>query len=115
VLGRTEDAARFQKDYDTLRAHFVPILDARSAANGGAIPPALDGDNGGADWGNLLSVVPEPQLDPHDSKVTATLDRMPCGYTEVVERLFRHFAGATTKVPHVYVPECMCTQQPEPY
>ncbi|HEX5284895.1 MAG TPA: hypothetical protein VFW30_12310 [Bryocella sp.] len=82
ALGRKEDAALFQKDYDTLRAHFLPILDARSAANGGAIPPALDGDNGGADWGNLLSVVPEPQLDPHDSKVTATLHHTQSHYAE---------------------------------
>jgi hypothetical protein len=73
ALGKTEDVARFQRDYETLRKDFLPVLDARAGANGEFIPPALDGDNGGANWGNLLGVVPEPQLDPHDPKVTATL------------------------------------------
>jgi hypothetical protein len=82
AVNRPEEEARFQRDYDTLRAHFLPIVDARSAANGGAIPPALDGNNGGANWGNLLSVVPEPQLDPHDSKVSATLARTQAHYAE---------------------------------
>lgn len=79
---KPEDVTRFARDYDALRSHFLPVLDARAAANGGVIPPALDGNNGGADWGNLLSIVPEPQLDPRDPKVTATLNRTQAGYIE---------------------------------
>ncbi len=75
-------AARFQRDYDNLHAAFIPILNKVAATNHNAIPPALDGDNSGADWGNLLSIVPEPQLDPHDPKVTATLAKTQSTYEE---------------------------------
>ncbi len=46
------------------------------------IPPALDGQTRGYDWGNLLSVVPEPTLDPHDPRVTATLKATQAKYAE---------------------------------
>jgi hypothetical protein len=82
AAGNPSDAARFQRDYDNLRSAFLPILAKVAAANHNAIPPALDGDNSGADWGNLLSIVPEPQLDPHDPKVTATLAKTRSTYQE---------------------------------
>lgn len=83
-LGKSEDAARFQRDYDTLRQNLMVILKKRAAEHGGAIPPALDEPNGwgGTDWGNLLSVVPEPQLDPYDPMVTATLKSSQSRYQE---------------------------------
>lgn len=81
-LGKTEDVARFQKDYDELHKNFLAKLDQRAGANRNVIPPALDGDMSGANWGNLLGVTPEPQLDPHDPKITATLKAMQSHYGE---------------------------------
>ncbi|MES2390309.1 MAG: hypothetical protein V4555_01610 [Acidobacteriota bacterium] len=81
-LGKTTDAERFERDYNEFRKNFLAVLDKRAAANGNAIPPALDGDSGGADWGNLLGLTPEPQLDPHDPKISATLARSLSHYEE---------------------------------
>lgn len=92
-LGKTADAERFQHDYDQLRSSFLAVLRQRAAANGGAIPPALDGDNGGTDWGNLLAVTPEPQLDPHDPMVTATLKSSQSRYEEGISVYSRATEG----------------------
>jgi len=80
--GHKDLAADWQKEYDDYRATFLKILDQRSAERGGYIPPALDGQKGGYDWGNLLSVVPEPTLDPFDPRVTATLNNTQSRYQE---------------------------------
>ncbi|MBS1814463.1 MAG: hypothetical protein JSS87_06275 [Acidobacteria bacterium] len=84
TLGKKEDAARFQHDYDTLRENFMKVLKQRSAEADGTIPPALDPRAAwnGTDWGNLLSIVPEPQLDPQDPMVTATLKSSQSRYAE---------------------------------
>lgn len=82
AVGNTDDAKRFERDYDSFRKNFLTVLNKRATANGDAIPPALDGDNGGADWGNLLGVTPEPQLDPHDRFISATLARSQSNYEE---------------------------------
>ncbi|MEO6923243.1 MAG: hypothetical protein ABI142_05410 [Bryocella sp.] len=80
--GNESAVPRIEKDYATLRGNFMPILEKRAAANGGKIPPALDGDNSGADWGNLLGATPEPQLDPHNAMITATLKETQSRYQE---------------------------------
>ena len=53
------------------------MLNKAVARNNGALPPSVDviapGAWKGTDWGNLLSVVPEPLLDPWHPRVTATL------------------------------------------
>ena len=94
-LGKAEDAERFQRDYDALREDLMTALRQRTAENGGAIPPRLDATNGwgGTDWGNLLSVVPEPQLDPHDPMVTATLESSQSRYEEGLTVYERPDAG----------------------
>ncbi|MDE3161789.1 MAG: hypothetical protein KGL64_00900, partial [Acidobacteriota bacterium] len=48
----------------------------------GYIPPALDGQKGGFDWGNLLAVVPEPTLSSRDPRVAATLKATQAKYAE---------------------------------
>jgi hypothetical protein len=80
--GHPELAANWQREYDDYRQAFMKVLDARASENGGYIPPALDGQKGGYDWGNLLAVVPEPTLDPHDPRVTATLKATQAKYAE---------------------------------
>jgi len=80
--GRPDLAQKWQAEYDSLHAAFFKVLDAQAAAHNGYIPPVLDGQTGGYDWGNLLSVVPEPTLDPHDPRVTATLRAVQAKYAE---------------------------------
>lgn len=80
--GHADLADKWQAEYDDYRQAFFKVLDAQAAAHDGYIPPALDGQKGGFDWGNLLSVVPEPTLDPHDPRVTATLNEAHSRYAE---------------------------------
>jgi len=80
--GRADLAQKWQAEYDSLHQAFFKVLDAQAAAHNGYIPPVLDGKPGGYDWGNLLSVVPEPTLDPHDPRVTATLRATQAKYAE---------------------------------
>lgn len=80
--GHADLATAWQAEYQDYCAAFFKVLDAQAAAHGGYIPPALDGQKGGYDWGNLLAVVPEPTLDPHDPRVTATLKATQAKYAE---------------------------------
>jgi hypothetical protein len=81
-LGKAEDEKRFATLDRQLRANFIKQLDAVTARTGGYIPPALDGDMGGTDWGNLLSLTPEQQLAPLDPRVRATLKETQSHYQE---------------------------------
>jgi hypothetical protein len=81
-LGHNDDELRIGKIEESLRKNFMSQLDRVTAKTGGYIPPALDGDTGGTDWGNLLSLVPEQQLSPLDSRVTATLRATQARYEE---------------------------------
>ena len=80
--GHANLAQKWQAEYDDFHQAFFNVLDAQAAARNGYIPPSLNGQAGGFDWGNLLSVVPEPVLDPHDPRVTATLKATQAKYAE---------------------------------
>lgn len=80
--GHADLAQKWQAEYDDFYQAFFKVLGAQAAAHDGYIPPALDGQTGGFDWGNLLSVVPEPTFDPHDPRVTATLKATQAKYAE---------------------------------
>jgi hypothetical protein len=83
ATGHPEDAARFQAEYDSYHRRFFAVLDKITATTHGYIPPALDATGyGGTDWGNLLSVTPVQLLDPHDPRVTATLQQTQARYQE---------------------------------
>jgi hypothetical protein len=81
-LGKDQDAADFQHEYDDYRTTFLNRLDEITAKTGGYIPPALDGKNGGQDWGNLLGTYPEHVLPPDDPRITATLKTTQAKYQE---------------------------------
>jgi hypothetical protein len=81
-LGHAEDEKRFRALEQELRKNFMKQLDAVTQRSGGSIPPALDGEMGGTDWGNLLSLTPEQQLAPFDPRVTATLKATQARYAE---------------------------------
>ncbi len=80
--GHSGLAKAWRVEYDDYHQAFFKVLEERASANNGYIPPALDGQKGGYDWGNLLAVVPEPTLDPHDPRVTATLKATQAKYAE---------------------------------
>ncbi len=80
--GHADLAQDWQAEYDDFHQAFFKVLDAQAASHNGYIPPALDGQTGGYDWGNLLSVDYEPILDPHDTRVTATLKATQAKYAE---------------------------------
>ncbi|MGA8628907.1 MAG: hypothetical protein WBL41_10685 [Terracidiphilus sp.] len=80
--GHRDLAQSWQAEYDDFHLAFFKVLDAQAAAHNGYIPPALDGKEGGYDWGNLLGVDYEPILDPHDPRVTATLKATQAKYAE---------------------------------
>jgi hypothetical protein len=80
--GHLDLAQGWQAEYDDYRQTFSKVLDGQAAAHNGYIPPALDGQTGGYDWGNMLSVDYEPILDPHDPRVTATLKATQAKYAE---------------------------------
>lgn len=80
-LGHHEDEKRFRAIEDRLRAALMKQLEV-VAPHGGYIPPSLDPGAAGTDWGNLLSVVPEEQLDAFDPHVTATLRSTQAKYQE---------------------------------
>jgi hypothetical protein len=81
-LGHAEDEKRFRALEQEFRKNFMKQLDAITERTDGYIPPALDGDMGGTDWGNLLSLTPEQQLSPFDPRVTATLKATQAKYAE---------------------------------
>jgi hypothetical protein len=83
VLGHKDDAARFERECKDYRTTFLALLATATARDGGVLPPSLDaGKWRGTDWGNLLSVVPEPVLNPWDPRVTATLKYTQARYQE---------------------------------
>lgn len=82
ALGKTQDASDFQHEYDDYRAAFLKRLDEVTATTDGYIPPALDGQKGGQDWGNLLGTYPEHVLAPDDPRIAATLKATQAKYQE---------------------------------
>jgi hypothetical protein len=83
ATAHAEDAKQFQQEYDDYRRCFLKVLDKATSKNGGYIPPSMDdGAWKGTDWGNLLAVTPEPVLEPHDPRVTATLRQVQARYQE---------------------------------
>jgi hypothetical protein len=82
VLGNTAAAEDFQQEYNDYRATFLKKLDEVTKATDGYIPPALDGQKGGQDWGNLLGTYPEHVLDPYDPHIIATLKATQAKYQE---------------------------------
>lgn len=82
ALGNTAEVKNFTEEYDSYKTTFLKKLDAVTSTTGGYIPPALDGQKGGQDWGNLLGTYPEHVLDPYGPRITATLKASQAKYQE---------------------------------
>jgi hypothetical protein len=81
-LGKTEDAARFQTEYDRFRAAFDKVLALQTAKTGGYVPPSLDHTLAGNDWDNLHLLYPTPLFDPSDPRVAATDKKVRASFKE---------------------------------
>ena len=75
--------AKWQPEYDDYHARRSSrFWTPAPPAHNGYIPPALDGQKGGYDWGNLLACVSELILPPSDPRITATLRATQAKYKE---------------------------------
>jgi Glycosyl-hydrolase family 116, catalytic region len=81
-LGKTEDATRFQAEYDRFRAAFDKALALQTAKTGGYVPPSLDHTLAGNDWDNLHLLYPAPLFDPSDPRVAATDKKVRASFKE---------------------------------
>lgn len=95
--GREDEAARWSAELAGLRAAVERATASAAAANGGAIPPALDAP-GGQDWGNLWAAYPAQVLSPSDPRVSATIARTRSRFREGLAtyldgRVLHHYLG----------------------
>jgi hypothetical protein len=82
AVGEPQKAATYLADYAAYRKDFLKALSRCTAIDGGYIPPSLDGDCGGQDWGNLMGTYPEHIFAPDDPLITATLKKVQSKYQE---------------------------------
>jgi hypothetical protein len=82
AVGEPAKAARYRADYQAYRADFAKALARCTKLDGGYIPPSLDGDCGGQDWGNLLGTYPEHIFAANDPLITSTLQHVQSKYRE---------------------------------
>jgi hypothetical protein len=80
-LGKTEDEAAFQSEFDSMRSALMKRLKEVTERTGGYITPGLDSP-GGQDWDNMSALYPEILMDPHDPMVTGTLNATRAKYQE---------------------------------
>jgi hypothetical protein len=92
-LGKTEDAKRIEADRATFRKNFMAVLDRVTAKTRGYIPPDLDENGLGTDWGNLLSITPMPQLALNDPRIMETLKVVRAKYQEGITTYSRPDQG----------------------
>lgn len=82
AVGEPAKAAAYLADYDAYRKDFVKALSRCTAIDGGYIPPSLDGECKGQDWGNLMGTYPEHVFALDDPLITATLKKVQSKYQE---------------------------------
>jgi hypothetical protein len=94
ALGKESDAREFRalfQEYKTC------IEDALRKSGADWFPPSYEGV--GTSWGNLTMLHPTRLFEPHDSRVTATLDRVRAGFVEGTIR----WSPETMRVIHPYM------------
>jgi hypothetical protein len=82
AVGQTAKAAQYRAAYKAYRADFMKALARCTTFDGGYIPPSLDGNCDGQDWGNLLGTYPEHVFAPNDPLITGTLKMVQSKYRE---------------------------------
>lgn len=69
ILGFEDDATTFAGEFEAYRACILRAIERTGLPY---IPPSYEKD--GTHWGNLEAIFPSPLLDPHDPRLTATLN-----------------------------------------
>lgn len=82
AVGKPDDATKWRGEYGEYRADLLKAIDRCAKIDGGSIPPSLDDDCKGQDWGNLLGTYPEHVLAPDDPLIAATLKAVQAKYAE---------------------------------
>ena len=82
ATGHTQQATQFQQEYNGYHAALMQVLDRVTRNTSGYIPPGLDGQKDGQDWGNMLTIYPGPALSQQNPMVQATLDATRAKYKE---------------------------------
>lgn len=82
AVGESAKAAAYRTEYGAYHRDFLKALERCTHMNGGYLPPSLDGDCKGQDWGNLLGTYPEHVLEPDSPLVSATLKMVQGKYEE---------------------------------
>lgn len=82
AVGQPGKARDYGAEYEAYRKDFLKALDRCAGRNGGYLPPSLDGDCKGQDWGNLLGTYPVHVLAPDDPLISATLKMVQGKYQE---------------------------------
>lgn len=81
-MGKKDDIARFQNEYDRFRTAFDRALALQTEKTGGYVPLSLDHTLGGNDWDNLHLLYPTPLFDPSDPRVLATDTKVRASFKE---------------------------------
>lgn len=82
ALNKPQDLKRIETDRAAFKKNFMMVLDRLTQNTKGYIPPDLDGNNLGTDWGNLLAITPRPQLPLDDPRIMDTLKAVRAKYQE---------------------------------
>lgn len=82
AVGEPEKAAAYRADFEGYHKDFMKALSRCTALDGGYIPPSLDGECKGQDWGNLMGTYPEHIFALDDPLITATLKKVQSKYQE---------------------------------
>jgi len=81
-MKRSEDATRFETEYQSFSNAFEKELAVQTAKTAGYMPPCLDYTLNGNYWDNLHTLYPEPLFAPFDPPVTATIQKSRATYQE---------------------------------
>lgn len=81
-VGQPAKAREYRAEYQIYRQDLIKAIDHCTADKGGYIPPSLDDDCKGQDWGNLLGTYPGHVFAPNDPHITATLKFVQGKYAE---------------------------------
>ncbi|HEY4009624.1 MAG TPA: hypothetical protein VGM11_05695, partial [Acidobacteriaceae bacterium] len=82
AVGQPAKAKAYRAEYQIYRENLIKAIDRCTAQKGGYIPPSLDDDCKGQDWGNLLGTYPGHVFAPNDPHITATLKFVQGKYAE---------------------------------
>jgi hypothetical protein len=92
-LNKPQELKRIENDRTAFRKNFTIVFDRLTANTHGYIPPDLDGNNLGTDWGNLLAITPRPQLSFDDPRIMGTLKAVRAKYQEGITTYTRPDQG----------------------